>query len=234
MFLALSARRVAVAPEPRLVSVVPMGARWMTSYRLQALKSRPRRPRPSRSKPELPLHQWLIKKHDFVEVNQGPEEGKRGKVIDRQWRENTVTVEGVQLKLSESIDPDSASMYSPSFVTKEEPQPLHFSLVSLIDPATDARCDDIEWRWKDGRKARVSHATDAVVPLPKRPPFGQEESIPIQYAETLVTRRDDVLAVTYVPLPEYSMHRAKQLEASNAAGIANEPREADARVADSK
>jgi len=44
MFLALSARRVAVAPEPRLVSVVPMGARWMTSYRLQALKYAASRP----------------------------------------------------------------------------------------------------------------------------------------------------------------------------------------------
>jgi large subunit ribosomal protein L24 len=186
----------------------PHGARLMTSWRLAALKSRPRRPKPSRTKPELPLHEWLIKKHDVVEVNQGTDEGRRGRVVDRQWRENTLCVEGVNLKTSEEIDPDSASLFNPGFMTKEQPQPLHMSHVSLIDPTTDKRADAVAWRKRDGRMARISLVTRAIIPLPTRPP--EDGLRPKQYAET--TRRKDVLEVTYVPMPEYSMRRAKQAE----------------------
>jgi len=174
-------------------------------------RSRPRRPKPSCSKPELPnLHAWLIKKHDVVEVNQGPEEGKRGLVLDRQWRENTLTVAGVQVKVADEIDPDSASIFNPSWVAKEEPQPLHLSHVSLIDPTTNTRADDVVWRKRDGRMARVALASGAMVPLPTMP--ADDDLVPREYAEDTVTRRSDVLEVTFVPLPEYSMKKAKQAE----------------------
>ena len=186
----------------------PHGARLMTSWRLAALKSRPRRPKPSRTKPELPLHEWLIKKYDVVEVNQGTDEGRRGRVVDRQWRENTLCVDGVNLKTSEEIDPESASLFNAGFITKEQPQPLHMSHVSLIDPTTDKRADAVAWRKRAGRMARISLVTRAIIPLPTQQ---KEDGLrPKQYAET--TRRKDVLEVTYVPLPEYSMRRAKQAE----------------------
>ena len=188
----------------------PHGTRMMTSWRLQALKSRPRRPRQSRTEPDLPLHKWLIKKHDVVEVTQGPEEGRRGRVVDRQWRENTISVEGVQVRISDEVDPDSASLFNPTFITKEQPQPLHVSHVSLIDPTTDQRAEVVAWRKRDGRMTRVVLATGAAIPLPTKPP--DDGLVPKQYAQGMTTRRKDVLEVTYVPLPEYSVRLAKQAE----------------------
>ena len=66
----------------------------------------------------------------------------------------------------------------------------------------------VAWRKRAGRMARISLVTRAIIPLPTQQ---KEDGLrPKQYAET--TRRKDVLEVTYVPLPEYSMRRAKQAE----------------------
>ena len=91
----------------------------------------------------------------MVEVNDGPEEGKRGQVIDRHWQENTVTVEGVQVEIKREMNTESSNLFNPDFTSKEVPSPIHFSKVSLIDPSLDVRTE-AEWRKKDGRMARVS------------------------------------------------------------------------------
>ena len=121
-------------------------------------RSRPRRPRESRSKPEIPLAKWYIKRFDFVEVNQGPEVGIRGQVLARDWKENTVTVEGVNLKISEELDVEAGNIFAPQWKTKEEPQPIHFSHVSLIDPTTDTRTD-VFWRKVQGKMTRLARST---------------------------------------------------------------------------
>lgn len=185
-------------------------ARCMTSFKLTMLKSRPRRPRESRSKPEIPLAKWYIKRFDFVEVNQGPEVGIRGQVLARDWKENTVTVEGVNLKISEELDVEAGNIFAPQWKTKEEPQPIHFSHVSLIDPTTDTRTD-VFWRKVQGKMTRLARSTLSVIPLPRKP----DDPVPEQYAEEFCTRRDDVLEVTFVPLPPYSIRRAKQAQASS-------------------
>lgn len=180
-------------------------ARSMTSLKLQMAKNRPRHKK-SRSKPEVQLFKWFVKKHDLVEVNQGPEEGTRGLVLDRQWENNTLTVEGVQLRDKEEIDVESTNIFSPNWISTAQPQPIHFSHVSLIDPTTNQRTD-VMWKRRDGRMARVSLSSGEVVPLPVKP--ADDSVMPKKYAEDYVTRQSDVLDVTFVPLPDHSLRRAR-------------------------
>ena len=124
-------------------------------------RNRPRRLQQRKQvvKSDVPLCRWLIKAHDLVEVNQGPEEGRRGHVMKRSLRGGTVCVEGVNVRVVEEIDPEGSSIFDPTYAVKKEAQPIPSSHVSLIDPTTD-KCTSAEWRRRaDGRWARVSIAT---------------------------------------------------------------------------
>ena len=176
-------------------------ARTMTSLKRQMLRNRPKMKKIP-GKPEVDnLFMWHIKKDDVVEVNRGKESGLRGRVLDRDWEHNTVTVDGVNLQHKEELDDESMNIFSADWKTVGTPQPLHMSRVSLIDPSTD-RATAVVWRKRQGHMARVSVATGEVVPLPVTPP---DDGVPRRYDEETVTRRAAVLDVTYVPPPEPSL-----------------------------
>ena len=170
-------------------------------------------------RPELPnLFKWYIKKHDLVEVNCGRESGLRGRVLDRDWEHNTVTVDGVNLQRKEQLDEESMNIFSPEWKTVAQPQPLHMSQVSLIDPSTDRRTG-VVWRRRQGRFVRVSVDTGEVVPLPRTP---LDDGVPRRFDEEKVTRRAAVLDVTYVP-PLDALPRSTNAAGSTSSHAADMP-----------
>mgnify|MGYP006095421919 FL=1 len=156
---------------------------------------------------------WDIRLDDLVEVNKGPEEGKRGRVQSVNLRYNEVVVEGINEVVKEEMDGESSPFdYQPKFVTSTTPQPIYFRDVSLVDPTLDQRTD-VSWvpRESDGRHERISALSGAVVPLAAKTPAWDSKD----YADALCTRRSDVLEVTYVPLPELPRRlRKPKLEAA--------------------
>lgn len=186
-------------------------------------RAKPRLKKPKLSKPETPsLRTWDVKLADVVVVNRGPARGQRGRVIERRWRENEVVVEGVNMSKKRVLDMDSNIVIEPKYKTESEPQPLHFMDVSLIDPQTDKGVR-VRWETKtleDGRRVpvRISCESGVEIPFPGAP-GGPPRHDPmaraplVDYAESLSTRRHQVLEVTYKPLPEYSMRRMREAAA---------------------
>ena len=66
-----------------------------------------------------------------------------------------------------------------------------------------------------------------MVPLPTKPPE-DDSAVPKQYAEEMVTRRSDVLKVTYITMPDYSIKRKKQAERMQSTGDGAEDVNTDA------
>jgi ribosomal protein L24 len=120
-----------------------------------------KRRRKANPRPLLALEKWTIKKNDLVEITDGPDEGRRGRVLSRQWRDNTVVVEGVSVEVTEELDPESLNLWDPQWQRKEgTPQPVHFQHVSLIDPTTNERTD-VDWEKRSGIWTRISRSTGA-------------------------------------------------------------------------
>ena len=182
----------------------------MGSYKMQYLKSRPRRMKEDK-RVKQEAKRWDVKVDDLVEVNTGPEEGKRGRVLRCNLRYNEIVVEGVNVTTREVMDAES-SPFDPSFVVESRERPLYFRDVSLVDPQLDARTD-VTWEERDGSTVRIATGSGAVVPLPARTPEWEGRD----YAESLCTRRADVLEVTYKPLPPYSLTQARRRAAAEAA-----------------
>lgn len=160
-------------------------------------------------KPETKnLEEWIIKIGDLVEVNSGELEGDRGTVKTRYWWTNTAVVTGVNESSKEVLKEDS-SIFDPEWEVKKTPEPIHFRMLSLIDPETNERTNA---RWEqrevDGkmRWQRISEVSNQPIPIPRRPPPDETK----EYAERLCTRNQDVLKVTYVPLPAHSLKRARE------------------------
>lgn len=176
-----------------------------------------------RQKPDARVKQeaalWDIKVDDLVEVNTGPEAGRRGRVLRCNTRYNEVVVEGINVISKEVMDTES-SPFDPAFLTNNTPRPIYFRNVSLVDPVLDKRTE-VEWSEVDGRRVRIAAESGAEVPLPARPPPWEG----VDFAESLCTRRADVLEVTYKPLPDYSLSRmraearAEAAKADDASGV---------------
>ena len=111
---------------------------------------------------------WDMKVDDLVEVNSGPELGKRGRVLRCNHRYNEIVVEGINTYVKETMDADS-SPYDPTFKTVVRPRPLYFRDVSLICPQLDQRTD-VSWEEREGKIVRVAVASGVTIPLPARPP----------------------------------------------------------------
>jgi large subunit ribosomal protein L24 len=145
----------------------------------------------------VPFRKWAIKVRDVVQVNGGAHRGLRGPVVARDEKFGTV-----QLDLS-------AHGHS----AKQE---MHYSRVALVDPATD-KMTKVKWRYlEDGERVRIAKS-GAVVPIvPHEPSDGVAP--PKKFAPS-ATRAEDVLANTYVPLPDYSLRSARmEMRREQAAG----------------
>ncbi len=135
-----------------------------------------------------PIGRWHVRLRDTVEVNWGARSGLRGEVVRRDEDGQSVVVR-------------------PLGGAQEEDVELHFSQVSLIDPASDKRTS-VSWRYlESGERVRIAESGAVVPVVPRKTP--EVEPVPPRFAP-FVTRHADVIERTYVPLPDESQRPARR------------------------
>eukprot|EP00041_Stephanoeca_diplocostata_P025793 m.683116 g.683116 ORF g.683116 m.683116 type:complete len:200 (+) comp22827_c1_seq8:274-873(+) len=118
----------------------------------------------SKNKTAQPPRRWSIVKGDTVEIINGPEQGKRGKVLRKVMDRGTLLVEGVRM-VRRMVPP-----------TKENPDggmyqfetPVHVSSVSLIDPIDNKPTKVRFEKDENGKRAiRISKRSGKEIEKPK-------------------------------------------------------------------
>lgn len=99
-----------------------------------------------------------IKVNDEVIVTAGKDKGKTGTVKKLNWKNNTVTVEGVNV-MKKAIRPTEQN---PNGGFAEFEKPIHRSNVSLVSPKT-GKATRVRIEEKDGKKVRVATACGTVL-----------------------------------------------------------------------
>jgi large subunit ribosomal protein L24 len=120
----------------------------------------------SRVKPnkklQVPFKRWNIVKGDQVIVRSGRSKGTVGKVLTVYRKANKVKVDGVNIKIKQSMTEEGIKQKSKNF-------PLHVSKVSLIDPEKKVATRISYGFMKDtGEKVRISKKSGVVIPKPPR------------------------------------------------------------------
>ncbi|KAK8795629.1 hypothetical protein WA158_000286 [Blastocystis sp. Blastoise] len=138
-----------------------------------------------------PAQTWKILRGDLVEVIQGEEQGKQGKVLKVIRADNRVIVESVNTRNKIIKDQQTQKRQS---IKLESPLPI--STVSLLDPK-DGKPTKVEYKTIDGKKVRVATRTGNIIP---KPPECLSRTIP---RNTTIgpkdTNPDDVLEMTFNP-----------------------------------
>lgn len=80
-----------------------------------------------------PIDKWHIVKGDTVAVLGGSDKGKTGKVLKVLRKENRVLVQGVNM-VSKAVRAGMDASQKGGIIKVE--QPIHYSQVNLVDPAT--------------------------------------------------------------------------------------------------
>ncbi|XP_036609397.1 39S ribosomal protein L24, mitochondrial [Trichosurus vulpecula] len=151
-----------------------------------------RRQRPVLVEP-IPEDSWNVFCGDTVEILEGKDAGKQGKVVQIIRERNWVVLEGLNTHfryIGRSKD------YRGTMIPSEAP--LLFRQVKLVDPA-DRKPTEVEWRFtEEGERVRVSLRTGRIIPKPEFPrPDG---IIPEQWIDgPKDTSVEDALERTYVP-----------------------------------
>jgi len=96
------------------------------------------------------LFKIKLKKNDKVIILAGKYKGKTGKVVSTQPKDNTVTVEGINI-VKKHI---KANTKYPQGTILEITKPLHVGKVAIVDPETK-KASRIGFVVKDGTKTRV-------------------------------------------------------------------------------
>jgi large subunit ribosomal protein L24 len=96
------------------------------------------------------LFKIKLKKDDKVVVLAGKYKGKTGKVVATQPKDNTVTVEGINI-IKKHI---KANTKYPQGTILEITKPVHVGKVAIIDPETK-KATRIGYVVKDGTKTRI-------------------------------------------------------------------------------
>ena len=96
------------------------------------------------------LFKIKLKKDDKVIVMAGKYKGKTGKVVATQPKDNTVTVEGINI-IKKHI---KANTKYPQGTILEITKPLHVGKVAILDPETK-KATRIGYLLKDGAKTRI-------------------------------------------------------------------------------
>ncbi|XP_074079293.1 large ribosomal subunit protein uL24m [Macrotis lagotis] len=141
----------------------------------------------------IPEDSWNVFCGDMVEILEGKDAGKQGKVVQIIRERNWVVLEGLNTHfryIGRSKD------YRGTMIPSEAP--LLFRQVKLVDP-TDRKPTEVEWRFtEEGERVRVSLRTGRIIPKPEFPrPDG---IIPEQWIDgPKDTSVEDALERTYVP-----------------------------------
>ena len=109
-----------------------------------------------------PIKRWKILRGDTVEVINGPEKGKRGRVLEVVRASNSVVVEGVgfvtkNVPVIGSDRPEKVQTEGPIYVSK----------VAVVCPETDLPTRVGYAFLEDGTKVRISKRSGAVIPRPE-------------------------------------------------------------------
>lgn len=143
----------------------------------------------------VPPEKWRIWVGDEVELLDGRDKGKRGRVIGCILEKNRVIVEGLN-KVVRVVRPNAEQRGQ--LVAQESP--IYLSNVQLVDPKTKKKTR-ITWKFlEDGTKVRVSKVSGVVIPDNR--PKQQVELTPANYQAACITPIDIVRKVTYVPPTE--------------------------------
>ena len=138
---------------------------------------------------------WNIVKGDIIEVIQGPQVGKRGKIMAVLREKNRVIVEGVNMRrriVKPKMDGTPGRIIT-------APCSIHYSNVMLVDPSIDKPTKVSRGYLEDGTKVRVSKKSGNIIPKPE---FVRD--IP----RTMVmgpkdTKPEDVFEVTFADYEKY-------------------------------
>ena len=106
---------------------------------------------------------WNIVKGDLIEVIQGPQVGRRGKVAAVLRQKNRVIVEDVNMR-RRVIKPQMDG--SPGRIVTR-PCSIHYSNVMLVDPTIDKPTKVARRYLEDGTKVRISKKSGHIIPKPE-------------------------------------------------------------------
>jgi len=99
---------------------------------------------------------FRIKKGDLVKVIAGSNKGKTGKVVGTSVKENTVTIEGVNV-VKRYVKP---SQINPRGGSKEIHKGLPVSNIALVVDETKGKTTRVGYKLdKDGKKVRVAKSS---------------------------------------------------------------------------
>lgn len=153
-------------------------------------------------RPVEPIKKWHIVKGDTVAVLSGSDKGKTGKVVAVLRKQNRVVVEGVNL-VNKSM---RATETQKGGIIKIE-QPIHYSNVNLVDPATGKPTRIAIKYTAEGEKVRLAKRSGTLIPKPEdmkkrrapRPPQPGPSDTPATVAS----------AQTFFPTPELAPYLSK-------------------------
>lgn len=135
-----------------------------------------------------PVKRWRILRGDLVQVTSGPEEGKRGRILEVVRASNRVVVEGVAM--TDVKVPQPAGLSDRNVRTEGT---IYMSRVNVVCPTTD-RPTRVRFAFlEDGTKVRVSVRSGAIIPRPdilrkRRTPRPKEDG-PKDTPPTVVLKR---------------------------------------------
>lgn len=102
-----------------------------------------------------------IKKGDTVEIISGPDRGKRGLILRAMPKEDTVVVEGLNLRKKHSRQQKSTGAgRSIKGGTLEFPAPVHISNVMLVCPKC-SQATRVKRLASEGRSSRMCKSCDS-------------------------------------------------------------------------
>eukprot|EP01064_Diplonema_japonicum_P036637 TRINITY_DN8311_c0_g1_i1.p1 TRINITY_DN8311_c0_g1~~TRINITY_DN8311_c0_g1_i1.p1 ORF type:complete len:484 (+),score=96.07 TRINITY_DN8311_c0_g1_i1:57-1508(+) len=114
----------------------------------------------------LEKEKWQFVAGDIVEVIEGTDKGKRGRIIDILHSAMVIKVEGARMLRQDGRDPQSGQT-----ITQFKEDWLQYNEVRLIDPKEDSPCD-VEWMDLEDpatgevQRFRVSKLSGATIPVP--------------------------------------------------------------------
>lgn len=141
-----------------------------------------------------PLKKWSFFRGDMVEILEGPDKGKQGKVKYVYEESNMITVENLNSKIQvvrEGHQKIAMRFEMPLLVTTQ---------VRLVDPS-DLEGTDIVWRYtEDGDEVRVSVRTGRIIPITRAAYATQDYDFPEKYKDSPKdSNKNEVLKITYQP-----------------------------------
>ena len=151
---------------------------------------------------------WKFRVGDVVQVVEGKDTGKTGKVMKCMYKKNKLIVEGINMKVRTQRAEATRAGY---FYKKESP--IHYSNLAMVDPITQKPTRVKIVRDEANNRVRISATTGAVFPKPVGPVEKREKV----FNPATDTPAEEVWKQTYVPkFLGHKLFQAKKMAAMQA------------------